>query len=215
MTKPQGHSTTTFICHDCDALQHVPSIAPGQEATCIRCGFRLFRNPKGGTDRPLALALSSLILFLVANIYPIMTINILGIEKSATITESALVFFNEGNHLLAAIVWASSVLIPGFIIFGLSYVLLSVQFRLGWGLVRPILVWLTRLLPWAMMDVFLLAIFVALVKLASLADILLGEAFYAILAFIFFYAATVSSIEPHMIWELIDEQTKSKNKGTS
>jgi paraquat-inducible protein A len=195
-----------FVCHECDALQNVSGIKPGNVASCVCCGSTLFRNPKSGVERPLALTLASMMLFLVANIYPIMTINIAGIERAATLTDSAMIFVELGSPELAATVWIPSVFIPGFIIFGLLYVLLSIRFALGWPFTKPILIWVSRFLPFGMMDVFLLGVLVALVKLVALADVLLGPGFYAFIAVIFTYAAATASLEPHVLWELLDKQ---------
>ena len=195
-----------FVCHECDALQQVSAIKPGNTVHCICCGSKLFRNPVNGIEKPLALIIAAALLFIVANVYPVMTINIAGIERATTLTGSAMIFIELGSPELAATVWIPSVLIPGFIIYGLLYVLLSIRFNLGLPYTRPLLVWASRLLPWAMMDVFLLGVLVALVKLVALADVLLGPGFYAFIALIFAYAAATASLEPHTLWESIDRQ---------
>jgi paraquat-inducible protein A len=201
------HDHGLFVCHECDALQNVSAIKPGNVATCVCCGSTLFRNPVNGVEKPLALILASMMLYLVANIYPIMTINIAGIERAATLTDSAMIFLDLGSPELAATVWIPSVLIPGFIIFGLLYMLLSIRYDLGLPYTKPTLVWVSRFLPFSMMDVFLLGVLVALVKLVALADVLLGPGFYAFLALIFTYAAATASLEPHVLWECLDEQS--------
>lgn len=213
--KDNNYHGPLIICHGCDALQHVPDLAPGNVVTCIRCGFRLLSSPKGGLDKQLALTLSTMILFIIANVYPVLTIQVAGIERSATITETAMRFFHQGSPELAAIVWLSSVFIPGFVIFGLFYVLLSIRFQFGWTFTRKILVWITHLLPWAMMDVYLLSVFVGLVKLTSLASVDLNEGFYALLFVIYFYAATIASIEPYLLWQQMDKQVAIKRGRTS
>jgi paraquat-inducible protein A len=211
--KDNNYHAPLIICHGCDALQRVPDSVPGNAVTCIRCGFRLFRRPMGGIDKQLALTLSTMILFIIANVYPILTIQVAGIERSATITETAMRFFHQGSPELAVIVWTSSVLIPGVVIFGLFYVLLSIRLQFCWAYTRKILVWITHLLPWAMMDVYLLSVFVALVKLISLASVDLNEGFYALLFVIYFYAATIASIEPYFLWQQIDKQWAIKRGG--
>ena len=190
-----------YACHACDALQRVEDLADGEVARCSCCGNRLFRNPRGGIDRPLALAMASLILYLIANFYPVMTITIAGNEQAATLTDSARVFLQRGDPGLAAAVWLPTVFIPGFVLTGLLYVLAPAH--AGWPLPgsRWVLAWTGRLLPWGMLDVFLLGVLVALVKLVALADVLLGTGFWAMLALIFTYAATLASFEPHIVWE--------------
>jgi paraquat-inducible protein A len=186
------HPSICFVCHECDALQQVSEINPGNTVNCICCGSKLFRNPVNGIEKPLALIIAAALLFIVANVYPVMTINIAGIERATTLTGSAMIFIELGSPELAATV--------------LLYVLLSIRFDLGLPYTRPLLVWASRLLPWAMMDVFLLGVLVALVKLVALASVLLGPGFYAFIALIFAYAAATASLEPHTLWESIDRQ---------
>jgi paraquat-inducible protein A len=201
-----------FVCHDCDALQQVAGVDPGNEALCVRCGSRLFRNPKGGIDRPLALIISSMILFVIANLYPIMTLKIAGIVQTTTITDAALIFLQRGSPEVAAIVWLPSVLFPGLIILGLFYILFSIRFQLNLPFTRPILKLLTQLTPWGMMDVFFLGVLVALVKLVALADIVLDFGFYAFLLLILLYAATLSSLDSHTLWEALKRSSTDSSE---
>ena len=211
-SEPQGQPGILFVCHECDLLQKVPYVEPGHDATCARCKYRLFRNPKGGIDKPLALVIASLMIFIVANINPIMTLDILGVKLDTTITGAALIFMESGSPELAAITWLPSVFIPGLILGGLFYVLFSIRFEMNWRYTRPVLVWISRLLPWGMMDVFLLGILVSLVKLVGLAEVVLDMGFYAFFLLVILYAATIASIEPHALWEELKEE---KQKGTA
>ncbi|MDT8281373.1 MAG: paraquat-inducible protein A [Gammaproteobacteria bacterium] len=207
-----GSSATIFICHECDALQQVTTVLPGNDAICVRCGSCLFRNPKGGIDKPLALIMASMIIFIVANIYPIMTLTIMGVQQATTISGAAIIFMQQGSPELAAIVWLPSVLIPGLIISGLFYVLFSIRFQKNWYYTKPMLAWISRMLPWGMMDVFFLGVLVSLVKLVALADIVLGTGFYAFVLLVLLYAATIASLEPHTLWESLRHQTPLRDK---
>lgn len=205
-------SSILFVCHECDALQKVPAVEPGHDATCVRCNSRLFRNPRGGIDKPLALVVASLMIFIVANVHPIMTLDILGVKLNTTITGAAYVFMMSGSPELAAIVWLPSVLFPGLILTGLFYVLFSIRFQMNWRFAKPILVWISRLLPWGMMDVFLLGVLVSLVKLVGLADVVINMGFYAFALVVVLYAATIASLEPHTLWESLKDQSGSQEK---
>ncbi len=196
-----------FVCHECDALQQLSGLGRGDIARCRCCGSRLFRNPEGGIDRPLAFALASLVLYFIANLHPIMTINIAGNERQATLTDSARIFFELGSPQLAAVVWLPTVLIPGFVLFGLLYVLLAVRLDIALPGRRTILAWVGRLLPWGMLDVFLLGVLVALVKLVALADVTLGTGFHAMVILIFLYAGMLASVEPRLLWEHLERQS--------
>jgi len=72
---------------------------------------------------------------------------------------------------------------------------------------KPMLKLLTRLSPWGMMDVFFLGILVSLVKLVALADIALNTGFYAFLLLIVAYAAAMSSLDMHTLWEGLRHQS--------
>ncbi|MGI9319665.1 MAG: paraquat-inducible protein A [bacterium] len=208
----QSRQGILFVCHECDLLQKVPYVEPGHDATCVRCKYRLFRNPKGGIDKPLALVVASLIIFVVANVHPIMTLDILGVKLDTTITGAAYIFWQSGSPELAAITWLPSVLIPALILGGLFYVLFSIRYEMNWRYTRPVLVWISRLLPWGMMDVFLLGILVSLVKLVGLADVVLDMGFFAFFLLVLLYAATMASLEPHTLWEALKDSDKDGNE---
>ena len=207
-----NQSSILFVCHECAALQKVPAVEPGHDATCVRCHSRLFRNPRGGIDKPLALVIASLMIFVVANLNPIMTLDILGVKLNTTITGAAYVFMMSGSPELAAIVWLPSVLFPGIILTGLCYILFSIRFQKNWRFTRPVLVWISRLAPWGMMDVFLLGILVSLVKLVGLADVVIDMGFYAFFLLVVLYAATMASLEPHTLWESLKNPEGSPNE---
>ncbi len=201
-----------FVCHECDALQRVPAVEPGHDAICTRCKSRLFRNPRGGIDKPLAFVIASIVFFIVANTYSIMTLTIVGVKLDTTITGAAYIFMQQGSPELAAIVWLPSVLIPGLIISGLFYVLFSIRFQMNWRYTRPVLVWISRLLPWGMMDVFMLGILVSMVKLVGLADVVIGIGFYAFAALVVLYASTIASLETHTLWECLKDQINRRSE---
>jgi len=204
-----------FVCHECDALQMVPAVEPGHDANCIRCKSLLFRNPKGGIDKPLAFLMASMVMFVIANVMPIMTLTIVGVKLSTTITGAAYIFYQQGSPELAAIVWLPSVFIPGVIILSMFYVLFSIRFQLNWRYAKPLLVLTGRLLPWGMMDVFMLGILVSIVKLVGLADVVIGTGFYAFAFLVVLYASTIASLETHTLWELLTEQQGSPAEPTN
>ena len=200
-------SAIIFVCRECDALQQVSQVSSGYDATCVRCHNRLFRNPKGGIDYTLALVISALILFIVSNIYPIITLTFMGIKQHSNISHAAFIFIQSGNPVVGGVVWLSSVLIPGLLILGLLYILLAIRFQLLLPFTIPILKFLTHLIPWGMMDVFFLGILVSLVKLVALADIVLNLGFYAFLFLILVYASMFASIDTHTLWDGLNKQS--------
>lgn len=196
----QQHSNL-IACHECDALQQVSNLAPGAVAHCHCCNARLYGNPKGGLDVPLALVLSTLIMFLIANAFPLMTLKIAGLSQGTTLSGASWALYKAGMWELGLVVWLVSVVFPGLLIALNLYVLLALRFSLRLPALRSLLVAISRLSPWGMLDVFMLGILVSLVKLSGMADVVLGIGLYAFTALIFLFAASASRLEPHLLWQ--------------
>ena len=194
----------TVACHECDILQTIPPMPPGGTAQCVRCNARLVTNPKGGLDTPLALMLGAAILFLIANFYPLLELDVQGLSRTTTFTGAALTLMREDMLPLGLVVWATSVWAPGLVIAITLYILLAVRFHRHLPLLRPLLAWLSLIRPWGMLDVFMLGILVALVKLAGMADIVLGPGLYAFVPLILFSAGAAATLEPRLLWERLD-----------
>jgi paraquat-inducible protein A len=195
-----------LACHECDTLQRIPSLPPGGTARCIRCGARLCAYPRGGLDTPLALTLGALVLFLIANGFPLLELDVQGRSQSTTFTGAALALMRADMQALGLAVWVTSVLVPGLVLGVTLYVLVAVRFRLRMPLVRPFLAWLTRMRPWGMLDVFMLGILVAMVKLSDMAEIIVGPGLYAFAPLLLFSAGAASTLEPRLLWDSMDRR---------
>lgn len=191
-------------CHDCDAIQCVGPLRAGAVARCMCCGARLFGNPRGGLDMPLALSVCSMILLSIANSFPFLSLNLQGNIQTTTLTGASWAFVKNDQIFLAFVVWFSTVIVPSIVISGLCYVLIALRFGIKWPHIRSMLHILHRLQPWGMMDVFMLGVLVALVKLSSLAEINLGVGLYAFIFLIVFFAGAMATLEPHLLWERVE-----------
>ncbi len=195
---------TLVACDECDALQSVPPIPPGGSARCLCCGARLLSNPRGGLDVPLALTLAAFVLYLLANYFPLLELDIQGITHATTFTGAALAMIDDDKVLLGVTVWGTSVLAPGLIIGINLYVLLAARLLRPWPLLRFLLTWLSRLRPWGMLDVFMLGILVAMVKLGDMAEIIIGPGLYAFVPLMLLTIAAGVALEPRLLWDRLE-----------
>jgi len=188
-------------CHDCDLLFAKPRLRKHEKARCPRCGAILFERKGHSLDHSLALALTSLILFALANFNTLMRMNIGGRVQSGAIISGVRELYAQGFWTLAALVFVVTILAPLLKMLCIFYVLAPL--RLGFRLPRAIQVFrfFETLHPWAMTEVYLLGILVAIVKLRDLASIEAGVALYSFAALIVFMAATDASLDDHEIWE--------------
>lgn len=168
---------------------------------CSRCGAMLYRHADNCLDYTLALALSGLVFFLIANLYPFLSLTLEGQVQETILITGVLELYAQGLHLVAILVLATGIVIPLVLLAGLVYLLAPLKwgFRV-WGF-APVFRLARTLQPWAMMEVFLLGILVAMVKLIKLAEVTPGLGLYAFLVLVFLLTAIATTLHPESIWE--------------
>ncbi len=193
-------------CHECDALQYLPALAAGQAARCRVCRATLLRNPRGGLDRPIALFSAALILLLLANSFPFLELEIQGRIEITSIFGASRALYEAGMGELAVVVLITSIVAPALLIASSLYVLLNVRFGLRLPGARLALSWISHLQPWGMLDVFMLGVLVAFVRLGAMATMHTGVSLYAYAGLILMSAAASAAFEPSYLWRLLDKR---------
>ncbi|NML25272.1 paraquat-inducible protein A [Zoogloea dura] len=205
MTDPDAHATPPadlLACHDCDLLQTEPALAPGETARCARCNAILARNPPDSLDRTLALTFTAAVLYLIANLYPLVGLEMQGRRVEVSLFEAVHILWRDGVEPVAALVFVTAQLFP---VLELSMILV-VLLPLRLGRVSPRLATFFRLVrsvqPWGMVEVFLLGMLVSLVKLSHLATVILGTAFWATAALIVVLTLAARAFDTRLLWQL-------------
>ena len=173
-------SLSLSACPHCDALHRVVPLPLGQSALCHRCGTPLYHNRFVELAQPLASALTGLLLFILANSYPLLTLELRGQTQESTLWAGVTALFEAGQWLLAPLVLCTSLLFPLLTLSAVVYLLLPLQLQRRPGrYANPVLRLLTILTPWSMTGIYTLGIMVAIVKLRDMAEITPGIALYA------------------------------------
>lgn len=193
-------------CHDCDLLQRLPILHTGEIANCSRCNATLYCRKKNPLNRSLALALTALILFIAANLFPFLSLSAKGQIVDSTLISGAIALFAGGNPFLSSLVLLTVFIFPLINIVGLLYILIRMKLSPKTNEIRPIYRMLKHAQPWGMLEVLLLAVLVAGVKLTDLATVIPGIALYSFVGLTFILAALDSTIDPHMIWRIEKEK---------
>ena len=185
-----------IACPDCDALHRRKRLIAGEKALCNRCGAVLYRHPGLSPKQMLPLVIAALITFLIANGFPIIGLQVQGQSNSATLFGSILALWNNGRMLVATLVFATTLLFP--LVDLLSMLALLLLVRRG----RPARLWrfVLALRPWSMIEVFMLGLLVALVKLSHMAHVLPGVALWAF-AVLTVLLAVILSFDPRTLWD--------------
>jgi paraquat-inducible protein A len=194
-----------IACHQCDLLHRVRPLTHGGVAQCMRCGAVLYRRKKDSLNRTLSLAIAGIILFVVANTYPFLAIKSEGLMQETTLLAGVKELYVQNMWELSALVLITTFLMPFIQLSGMIYVLLPLKFnRLPWRL-PFIFRFLQNIQPWGMMEVFMLGILVAIVKLAKMANIIPGIALYSFAALILVLAGAMASLDPDIVWDRLGE----------
>ena len=193
-----------IACHECDLLQREPAAAQHCNVNCSRCGAALFRNIPNGINRTIALALAGLILFFVANIFPFLSFEIGNQSTQTTLFTGVQAFYSQGIWLLATLVFVTSILAPLLQLLLMLYVFVPIKFGRLARQTKPAFRVLQHIRDWNMIEVFMIGILVALVKLTKMAVIVPGIAMWSFVVLIFLVTGAYSSIDGRIVWQQLE-----------
>lgn len=191
-----------LCCNTCGLVQQVEPLPPGRRAECPRCGATVSEGPHGSLHLTAAFALAALILYVPANLYPILRMSMYGAYSENTVWEGVVSLAQHNQLPVAIIVFAASMIIPVAKLLGLLYIVVSTwrgsprRMRQRTRIYR----FIDAIGPWSMLDVFLLAVLVSLVKLGSIATVLPGPGLVAFSLVVVFNMLATQSFDPRMIW---------------
>jgi paraquat-inducible protein A len=184
-------------------VQRLPDLPAGASARCPRCDRELWRRREDSLNRTLALSLTAVVLYAIANTTPMLSLTAVGHSASTTVLGGARQLWEDGQEMVAVLVLFAAVIAPALQI---GFMLLIV---LGSHRTRPA-AWVGTLLrhhptarTWSMIEVMLLGVMVALIKIAELATVIPGAALFALGALVFVFAGIQASFDPREVWDRI------------
>jgi len=188
-----------IVCEECDAVHRRPVLRCAEIARCQRCGGEMERDTGSRQQRLLPLTVASLILFVIANSFPIVQIELQGLSSQTTLIGAVKVLGTEGMSLVALLVLATTILFPLLQLLVLLYLLLPTAHGVNRPGIRTLLRVMQMVRPWGMVEVFLLGVLVAVVKLSNMATVIPGVALWAFGALTIVLTAVVS-FNPRYLW---------------
>ncbi|AEA71207.1 MULTISPECIES: paraquat-inducible protein A [Pseudomonas] len=190
-------------CHECDLLMRKPQLAHGEKAECRRCGYELYAHRHNVVERSLALVIAALLLYVPANFLPIMELNLLGQSSQDTVWSGVVGLFDTGMQGIAAVVFLCSMGIPLLKLLCQLVVLLSI--RLDFGRSYGLLLYRIyhHLRDWGMLEVYLMGVLVAIVKLADMAAITVGLGLVCFISLLLVQVWLEVVMSPHQIWQAL------------
>ena len=194
-------------CHDCGLLLRKRHAAPGQALRCPRCTAPVHDRKPESLQRTTALMLTAAVLYVPANVFPIMTVVSFGKGQSDTIVSGIVHLAHGGMISLALLVFFASVLVPVLKLVGLAFLVISVHRRSRWrprdrALLYRIIEQVGR---WSMIDIFMISILVALVKLGNVATIETGLGATCFAAVVVLTMLASMGFDPRLMWDALEE----------
>lgn len=192
-----------YLCHECDCLHELSRLSVGQKSFCSCCGAGIISKRTVDQTTSIALMLSAIPMFVIANVFPLITLDLAGHTQAGLLITGVFQLWASGLWPLAVLVFCTTILLPGLYLLGLLYVLLPIQMGKALPGAGVMFRWLNHIEVWNMLEIYLLGILVALTKLGTIADLVLGPALYAFVALILINALNGSILDKHAVWEKI------------
>lgn len=190
-------------CHECDLLMRRPPLADGERAECPRCGYELYSHRHQVIRRSLALVLAALLLYIPANFLPIMHLSLLGQTTEDTIWSGVVGLYESDMQGVAVVVFLCSMAVPLLKLLCQLLVLLSIAWDVGRGYGLLFYRIYHHLRDWGMLEVYLMGILVAIVKLADIADLSLGIGLLCFVGLLLVQVWLEVTMSPHQIWRAL------------
>jgi paraquat-inducible protein A len=195
-----------LVCHECDLINRVPALPEKASARCRRCGALLHKHKVNSIARTLALTLAGTVLFALANTFPFLGFQLQGNLTQTTLITGVRELYATGEPGLATLVFITSIAAPGLRLACLLYLFVPLYLNRTPRYLAPALIFVQRLHPWSMIEVFMLGILVALVKLAGMATVVAGVALWSFAVLILVMVGISAAMDPGEVWERLERR---------
>jgi paraquat-inducible protein A len=172
-------SAERLLCPQCDLLALPAKLRANELSRCPRCAAELDRGTVASREAALAVAAAAVQLWILMNVFPLVSLTLAGTRRQTTLSGAVVALAAHGMPVLAALVLLTAVIVPGVEIALALYVLGRLESLAESGALGRMIRWFRTLRRWSMVDVFMLGCLVSIVKLAHLADLVVGPALWA------------------------------------
>lgn len=191
-------------CRHCDLLQTLPELEPGDLAQCGRCGASLWHRRQDPLQRTLALSVGAAVLYLVAMAVPMLGLSIVGRQASTTVIGGGIFLWDNGFELVSTLVMITAVIAPALQIGFFLAIALGARRNSPPRWISGLLRFVPASRTWSMVEVMLLGVLVALIKIQDYATVLPGAALFMLAALVVVLSAIQVSFDSREVWSRIE-----------
>jgi len=197
-------SAPILVCNQCDLVQRETLLNAGDKARCVGCRNVLYRSQPSGLKLSLVFIITSAVLFLISNAFPIVTISSQGLTSSTTLLEAVNRLIQDGIPTIAILVFITTFLMPALKIIVMMYLLVS----LSLDRIPPGLAFGYRLIcivkPWAMIEVFMIGLLVTITKLNAFASVSPDIGLIAFVLLMISITMATANFDAHAFWREVE-----------
>jgi paraquat-inducible protein A len=199
-------------CPECDVLHELVDVPPGVVARCVRCHVVLMKPRRNAMTQIVMLALASAVLIVAAMFFPFLGLESRGLQEQVSVVDAILAYTaDEATIPLTFALAALIFILPLFRLCAIIYALAPMA--IGWapapGAERAFR-WAELVRPWAMGEVFIVGVAVALVKIGGIAQLTLGEAFWAFTALVLLMVLNDTFMCRLTVWQTLEARRRSR-----
>ena len=207
---PRGIGQGLASCHIC------LKVSPVSLGSCPRCWSHIHLRKPESINRTLALMLAAAVLYIPANLLPILTIRELGVAREKTIISGLVEFWKMGSYPIAIVIFTASILIPLLKIVSLLWLCGAAKgFIPSSAKMMGKLYWITELLGrWSMVDIFVVAILVAMVQLGNYMTVTPGPGALAFAGVVILTMFAAMSFDPRLLWDQLERKVSLVKKNS-
>ncbi len=194
-----------IACPECDALLNTPEAHRYKKLSCPRCQHVLSSGGETALARAFPLAISAAVLLILSLMFPFMSFERAGVANEMSLIATSFALFKDGSTILGMLVLVFVVAAPLVLVccsLIVSYVVWSNKPMPGMKAAARVLY---RLASWSMVEVFIIGVFVSLVKIAKMANVELGFSLWTYLALAICLAGAIVSLDKLLVWRRLNE----------
>lgn len=182
---------------------HCNMVLANNETICPRCNHHVYYRKQFVFQRVIALLITSIILYIPANVYPIMFTEYLGASLGSNIVDGVITLWNMNSQFVALVIFIASIFIPIFKILSIAFIIYSVRLRGNYNkkLLTKLYHFISFIGKWSMIDVFVVIIMSSIVRFSSLLTISPGIAIVLFAFVVFFTMLAVEAFDERFIWD--------------
>ncbi|MEZ5537670.1 MAG: paraquat-inducible protein A [Thiolinea sp.] len=202
-------------CRVCNCLSKVAQ-EPGRYDVlyCPRCGAKMNTGKNNSIEVTWALLIAAAIMYIPANLMPVMSVYMLGSGQPDTIISGAFHLVEAGQWPLALLIFVASIVVPLLKLFALGFLLVTMQMKSSWRQRDRVLLYrMTEYIGrWSMVDVFVIAILAGLVQFGNLVRVETNAGTLSFAAVVVLTMIAAHTLDEHLIWEVTAKEDRANDE---